>query len=70
VRLLKTGEFDLREYKDKRDWRTFLACLNLHNWRLDHDKELKKLCFSSIVDPIFVGAASNPTDPDRQTASL
>lgn len=54
VRLLADGEFDLREYTDKRDWRTFLACLTLHNWRLSNDKQLKKLCFDRIVDPVFV----------------
>lgn len=70
VRLLANGEFDLREYKNKRDWRTFLACLTLHTWRLDNDKELKKLSFTNIIDPIFVGDSANSRNPTERVNTL
>jgi len=28
--------YRLREYKDKGDWNIFVACLTLHNWKIQH----------------------------------
>lgn len=36
VQLKRDGKYKLEEYKDPDDFRVFLSCLALHNWRLKH----------------------------------
>lgn len=37
VRLLPGGQYDVRRYDSERDRATFLACLGVYNWKLEHE---------------------------------